>query len=65
MAQPQTRPIRFAAIGLDHRHIYEMTGRWMGKPDRFIEAERRPFTLDKPFVQFTGAPGLFWHAVLP
>jgi predicted dehydrogenase len=27
MAQPQARPIRFAAIGLDHRHIYEMTGR--------------------------------------
>src|ERR1043166_6187696 len=27
MAQPQSRPIRFAAIGLDHRHIYEMTGR--------------------------------------
>ena len=45
--------------------IYEMSGRWMGKPDRFIEAERRPFSLDKPFVQFTGAPGLVWHAVLP
>ena len=27
MAQPQSRPIRFAAIGLDHRHMYEMTGR--------------------------------------
>src|SRR5215831_733766 len=27
MAQSQSRPIRFAAIGLDHRHIYEMTGR--------------------------------------
>jgi predicted dehydrogenase len=27
MAEPQSRPIRFAAIGLDHRHIYEMTGR--------------------------------------
>src|ERR1700745_1958285 len=27
MAQTQSRPIRFAAIGLDHRHIYEMTGR--------------------------------------
>src|SRR5207302_2184128 len=27
MAQPQSRPMRFAAIGLDHRHIYEMTGR--------------------------------------
>jgi predicted dehydrogenase len=27
MAQPQSRPIRFAAIGLDHRHIYEMAGR--------------------------------------
>jgi len=27
MAQPPSRPIRFAAIGLDHRHIYEMTGR--------------------------------------
>jgi predicted dehydrogenase len=27
MAQPVSRPIRFAAIGLDHRHIYEMTGR--------------------------------------
>jgi hypothetical protein len=22
-----SRPLRFAAIGLDHRHIYEMTGR--------------------------------------
>src|SRR5207244_3638644 len=27
MAQPQSRPMRFAAIGLDHRHIYEMAGR--------------------------------------
>jgi predicted dehydrogenase len=27
MAQPQSRPIKFAAIGLDHRHIYEMAGR--------------------------------------
>jgi predicted dehydrogenase len=27
MAQPQARPIRFAAIGVDHRHIYEMVGR--------------------------------------
>src|SRR5580704_13580501 len=27
MALPQSRPIRFAAIGLDHRHIYEMAGR--------------------------------------
>ena len=27
MAQPQSRPIRFAVIGLDHRHIYEMAGR--------------------------------------
>jgi predicted dehydrogenase len=27
LAQPQSRPLRFAAIGLDHRHIYEMTGR--------------------------------------
>jgi len=27
MAQPHSRPIRFAAIGLDHRHIYEMAGR--------------------------------------
>ena len=27
MTQPKSRPIRFAAIGLDHRHIYEMTGR--------------------------------------
>src|SRR5437660_10622336 len=27
MDQPQSRPMRFAAIGLDHRHIYEMTGR--------------------------------------
>ena len=27
MAEPQSRPIRFAAIGLDHRHIYEMVGR--------------------------------------
>lgn len=27
MAQPQARPIRFAAIGLDHRHMYEMVGR--------------------------------------
>lgn len=27
MTQPQSRPIKFAAIGLDHRHIYEMTGR--------------------------------------
>src|SRR5215813_3787308 len=25
--QPPSRPIRFAAIGLDHRHMYEMTGR--------------------------------------
>jgi predicted dehydrogenase len=27
MAEPQSRPIRFAAIGPDHRHMYEMTGR--------------------------------------
>jgi predicted dehydrogenase len=27
MAQPTSRTLRFAAIGLDHRHIYEMTGR--------------------------------------
>jgi len=27
MAQPPARPIRFAAIGVDHRHIYEMVGR--------------------------------------
>jgi predicted dehydrogenase len=27
MTQPQSRRIRFAAIGLDHRHMYEMTGR--------------------------------------
>ena len=27
MAQPQSRPIKFAAIGVDHRHIYEMVGR--------------------------------------
>jgi len=27
IAQPQSRPIRFAVIGVDHRHIYEMTGR--------------------------------------
>src|ERR1043166_8174580 len=27
MALPHSRPIRFAAIGLDHRHMYEMTGR--------------------------------------
>ncbi len=27
MTQPQARPIRFAVIGVDHRHIYEMTGR--------------------------------------
>src|SRR5215831_9151188 len=25
--QPPSRTIRFAAIGLDHRHMYEMTGR--------------------------------------
>jgi predicted dehydrogenase len=27
MALPHSRPIRFAAIGLDHRHMYEMAGR--------------------------------------
>ena len=27
MVQPKSRPIRFAAIGLDHRHIYEMASR--------------------------------------
>jgi predicted dehydrogenase len=27
MAQPAQRRIRFAVIGVDHRHIYEMTGR--------------------------------------
>src|SRR5271165_3110686 len=27
MTQPPARPIRFAVIGVDHRHIYEMTGR--------------------------------------
>lgn len=27
MAQPTARPIRFAVIGVDHRHIYEMAGR--------------------------------------
>jgi predicted dehydrogenase len=27
MGHPQSRRIRFAAIGLDHRHMYEMTGR--------------------------------------
>jgi predicted dehydrogenase len=27
MTTPPPRPIRFAAIGLDHRHIYEMVGR--------------------------------------
>ena len=27
MAADAARTIRFAAIGLDHRHIYEMTGR--------------------------------------
>jgi predicted dehydrogenase len=27
MPMPPPRPIRFAAIGLDHRHIYEMAGR--------------------------------------
>ncbi len=27
MAQPTSGTLRFAAIGLDHRHIYEMTGR--------------------------------------
>ncbi|MFI4999310.1 MAG: Gfo/Idh/MocA family protein [Reyranellales bacterium] len=27
MVQPPSRPITFAAIGLDHRHIYEMVGR--------------------------------------
>jgi len=27
MTSPHVRPIKFAAIGLDHRHIYEMVGR--------------------------------------
>jgi len=27
MAEPARRRIRFAVIGVDHRHIYEMTGR--------------------------------------
>ena len=27
MAADAARTLRFAAIGLDHRHIYEMTGR--------------------------------------
>jgi predicted dehydrogenase len=27
MAEAKSRPIRFAAIGLDHRHMYEMAGR--------------------------------------
>src|ERR1043166_217371 len=46
MAQPQSRPIRFAAIGLDHRHIYERTGRllelgcgWVGY---WTEGEPQP-----------------------
>jgi len=27
MAEPKVPPIRFAVIGVDHRHIYEMAGR--------------------------------------
>jgi len=27
MAEPAQRRIRFAVVGVDHRHIYEMTGR--------------------------------------
>jgi predicted dehydrogenase len=48
MAQPQSRPIRFAAIGLDHRHMYEMTGRLLELGGECVgywtEGEPQPLT---------------------
>ncbi len=40
MAADAPRTLRFAAIGLDHRHIYEMTGRLLGQGCRLLDGGR-------------------------
>ena len=60
-----------AAGDMNGNDIYEMTGRYMGGKDPYLDAERPAYVPTsstdqvKGRLPVMGAPALFWHAVFP